>query len=115
MILEYEGDRFGGAGTGRDGIREAEAERPDAILLDIKMPRMDGLEVLPHLRKALPEVPVIVISGHGTIQTAVEAIRSGAADFLEKPLTRDVVLHRLRNALESRRLREELDALRLQN
>src|SRR5438093_1015607 len=114
MILEYEGYRVVGAGTGREGLREAESERPDAILLDIKMPRQDGLEVLPHLRKGLPDVPVIVISGHGTIQTAVEAIRSGAADFLEKPLTREVVLHRLKTALESRRLRREVHALRLQ-
>jgi len=114
MILEYEGYRFIGAGTGREGLREAEAQRPDAILLDIKMPRMDGHEVLLGLRQSMPEVPVIVISGHGTIQTAVEAIRAGATDFLEKPLTREVVLHRLQTALESRRLRREVDALRLQ-
>src|SRR5712691_6294278 len=114
MILEYEGYRFVGAGSGREGIRVAEAERPDAVLLDIKMPRTDGLEVLPHLRQDLPDVPIIVISGHGTIQTAVEAIRAGAADFLEKPLTSEVVLHRLKTALDSKKLREEVDALRLQ-
>ena len=114
MILEYEGYEFIGAGAGREGIREAESRRPDAVLLDIKMPRMDGLEVLPILRQSLPDVPVIVISGHGTIQTAVEAIRAGANDFLEKPLTREVVLLRLKTALESRRLRREVDALRLQ-
>src|SRR5438034_11344605 len=78
------------------------------------MTRMDVLEVLPALRKTLPDSPIIVISGHGTIQTAVEAIRAGATDFLEKPLTREVVLHRLQTALESRRLRREVDALRLQ-
>ena len=113
MILEYEGYRFVGAASGREGLKAVESERPDLVLLDIKMPRMDGLEVLPLLRAEHPDLPVIVISGHGTIQTAVEAIRAGAADFLEKPLTREVVLHRLKTALESRKLRQEVDALRL--
>jgi len=114
MILEYEGYLVLDAGSGREGIRLAQAERPDAILLDIKMPRMDGLEVLPVLRQELASVPVVVISGHGTIQTAVEALRAGASDFLEKPLGREVVLHRLARVLEHRKLREEVDALRLQ-
>jgi two-component system nitrogen regulation response regulator NtrX len=113
MILEYEGYRFVGAASGREGVKAVETERPDVVLLDIKMPRMDGLEVLPLLRAEHPDLPVIVISGHGTIQTAVDAIRAGAADFLEKPLTREVVLHRLKTALESRKLRQEVDALRL--
>jgi two-component system nitrogen regulation response regulator NtrX len=113
MILEYEGYRFVGAASGREGLKAVESERPDVVLLDIKMPRMDGLEVLPLLRAEHPDLPVIVISGHGTIQTAVEAIRAGAADFLEKPLTREVVLHRLKTALESRKLRQEVDSLRL--
>ena len=69
------------------------------MLLDIKMRGMDGLEVLAELRQTRPELPVVMISGHGTIATAVEATRLGAFDFMEKPLERDQVLLRLRNAL----------------
>src|SRR5262245_63092102 len=63
MILEYEGYRFVEAGSGQAGLKAVEAEKPDAVLLDIKMPRMDGLEVLPILRERVPDLPVLVISG----------------------------------------------------
>jgi two-component system nitrogen regulation response regulator NtrX len=106
MILEYEGMEMLEADTGPSTIRLVEEQEPDAVLLDIKMPRMDGLEVLGELRKARPQLPVVMISGHGTIATAVEATRLGAYDFMEKPLERDRVLLVLRNALERRRLEE---------
>ena len=112
-ILEYEGMRLSEADSGKAALEQVEAERPDAVLLDIKLPRMDGLEVLAKLRERWPEVPVVMVSGHGTIQTAVEATRLGAFDFMEKPLERDRVLLVLRNALDKRRLEDENRDLRL--
>jgi two-component system nitrogen regulation response regulator NtrX len=113
MILEYEGLGILEAASGPEALRAVEESRPDVVLLDIKMPRMDGLEVLSELRKRGLDPPVIVVSGHGTIATAVEATRLGAFDFMEKPLERERVLLVLRNALEHRRLREENRDLRL--
>ncbi len=114
MILEYEGLDLSEAASGPEALEKVAAEQPDAVLLDIKMPRMDGLEVLARLRERDPELPIVVISGHGTIQTAVEATRLGAFDFMEKPLERDRVLLVLRNALERRRLQEENRDLKLE-
>lgn len=109
MILEYEGYEYISASDGKEGIRLVLEESPDIILLDIKMPKMDGLEVLKELNKKLSELPpIIVISGHGTISTAVEATKLGAFDFLEKPLERQKVLLDIKNALEQGRLREEI-------
>ena len=106
MILDYEGLESIEASSGQEALEIVAAEEPDAVLLDIKMPRMDGLEVLAALREAHPGLPVVMISGHGTVATAVEATRLGAFDFMEKPLERDRVLLVLRNALERRRLAE---------
>ena len=106
MILEYEGLEMVEAESGPQGLKMVEEADPDAVLLDIKMPRMDGLEVLAELRKTRPGLPVVMISGHGTIATAVEATRLGAYDFMEKPLERERVLLVLRNTLEHRRLEE---------
>jgi two-component system nitrogen regulation response regulator NtrX len=107
MTLEYEGYEFVGAATGQEGLALAERETPDLIVLDIKMPGMDGIEVLDRLRSMNEGLPVIVISGHGTIGTAVEAIKKGAFDFIEKPFASERVFVSLRNALDSRRLRDE--------
>jgi two-component system nitrogen regulation response regulator NtrX len=112
-ILEYEGMDAAEASSGQEALGKIEAQRPDAVLLDIKMSRMDGLEVLAELRQRDPDLPVIMISGHGTIATAIEATRLGAFDFMEKPLERDRVLLVLRNALERRRLQEENRDLKL--
>jgi len=108
MILEYEGMEFIEADSGPKAIEKVAEADPDALLLDIKMPRMDGLEVLAELRKMRPSLPVVMISGHGTIATAVEATKLGAFDFMEKPLERERVLLVLRNALEKRRLEERV-------
>jgi two-component system nitrogen regulation response regulator NtrX len=113
MILEYEGMETVEAASGEEALGSLAAARPDVVLLDIKMPRMDGLEVLAELREREPDLPVIMISGHATIPTAVEATRLGAFDFMEKPLERDQVLLKLRNALERHRLQEENRDLRL--
>jgi two-component system, NtrC family, nitrogen regulation response regulator NtrX len=107
MTLEYEGYEFIGAATGQEGLALAERESPDLVLLDVKMPGMDGIEVLDRLRSMNDGVPVVVISGHGTISTAVEATKKGAFDFIEKPFASDRVLVSLRNALDQRQLRDE--------
>lgn len=107
-VLEYEGYRVIDAADGEDAVRLARAKSPDAILLDVRMPGLSGLEALERLRKLGCEMPVLVISGHGTIETAVQALRLGAQDFLEKPLERDVVLRRLEGVLEREWLRSEV-------
>ncbi|MEQ1727803.1 MAG: sigma-54 dependent transcriptional regulator [Vicinamibacterales bacterium] len=112
MTLEYEGYECILAATGPEGLTLADRELPDLVLLDVKMPGMDGLEVLERLRAVHETVPVIVVSGHGTISTAVEATKKGAFDFIEKPFASDRVLLSLRNALDQRRLRDENRSLK---
>ncbi len=109
MILEYEGYAVREAPDGEAAVRAVVGDPPDAVLLDIRMPRKDGLAALREIRKLAPELPVLMISGHGTIATAVEALREGAADFLEKPLERDVVLRRLEHVLRASLPPEEED------
>ncbi len=112
MVLEYEGYDYAEAASGPAGIQALERETPDAVLLDIKMPGMDGLEALQKARAQDPHTPILMISGHGDVPTAVEAIQRGAYDFLEKPLESDRVLTAIRNAIERKRLREENQRLR---
>jgi two-component system nitrogen regulation response regulator NtrX len=112
MTLEYEGYEFVGAATGQEGLALAERDTPDLVILDVKMPGMDGIEVLDRLRSMNETLPVVVVSGHGTIGTAVEATKKGAFDFIEKPFASERVLVSLRNALDQRRLRDENRSLR---
>src|SRR5205823_8326477 len=112
MTLEYEGYDVIGAATGQEGLALAEREAPDLVLLDVKMPGMDGIEVLERLRNMNDSLPVVVISGHGTISTAVEATKKGAFDFIEKPFATEKVLVSLRNALDQGRLRDENRSLK---
>src|SRR5438094_504885 len=112
MMLEYEGYEFLAAATGQEGLALVEREAPDVVLLDVKMPGMDGLEVPARLRHSNETLPIIVISGHGTISTAVEATKKGAFDFIEKPFASERVLVSLRNALDSRQLRDEVRSLK---
>ncbi len=114
MILEYEGYRYTAAVTGQQGLQVIEEEHPDVIFLDIKMPGMDGNEVFDVLKKKGMLSPVIMISGHASVSTAVDFIKRGAFDFLEKPLERDKLLVVLRNAVEKKRLSEEYRDLKLQ-
>jgi two-component system nitrogen regulation response regulator NtrX len=107
MTLEYEGYEFVGAPTGQEGLAIAERDAPDLVLLDVKMPGMDGIEVLERLRSISEALPVVVVSGHGTISTAVEATKKGAFDFIEKPFSSERVLVSLRNALAQRQLHDE--------
>jgi two-component system nitrogen regulation response regulator NtrX len=113
MILEYEDYQFVGAASGQEALAIVQRDRPDLVLLDIKMPGMDGMEVLRTLRAADESLPVVMISGHGTTATAVEAIRSGALDFLDKPLSTERVIVTLQNALKQSELRSENRELRL--
>jgi two-component system nitrogen regulation response regulator NtrX len=113
MILEYEDYRFTGAASGQEGLAAVQRERPDLVLLDIKMPGMDGMEVLRKLHALDETLPVVMISGHGTTATAVEAIRSGAIDFLDKPLSSERVIVTLQNALQQSALRSENRELKL--
>ncbi len=99
-ILEYEGHTVHDAADGAEGIAKATGNKYDIILCDIKMPKMDGLEVLEKLNELAPDVPVVMISGHGTIETAVEAIKKGAFDFISKPLDLNRVLITIRNAMD---------------
>src|SRR5262245_50612287 len=115
MTLEYAGYEFIGAATGQEGLALAEREAPDIVLLDIKMPGMDGMDVLSRLRQMSETIPVVMISGHGTTSTAVEAIKRGAADFLDKPVaSTDLLLVSIRNALGHGRLRDENRSLKKQ-
>lgn len=112
QLLEYEGHEVRAASGGGEAIGVFEEFEPDLTFLDVKMARMDGLEVLMRLREIDPDALVVMISGHGTIETAVEATRRGAYDFLEKPLDTDRILVTLRNALQQRGLVQENARLR---
>ena len=112
MTLEYEGYRVEEARSGQEGIDKSTKTPYDAILLDIKMPVLDGIEVLENLKEQRVAAPVIMVSGHGDISTAVECTKRGAFDFLEKPLNRDKLLLTVRNAVRQQKLEEEVDELR---
>jgi two-component system, NtrC family, nitrogen regulation response regulator NtrX len=112
MILEYEGYDVLESSSGPEGVALAEKESPDLIFLDIKMPGMDGLEALQRIRALNETVPVVIISGHGTVSTAVEATKAGAFDFIEKPLASERVLLTIRNALDQTRLADENRSLK---
>ena len=99
-ILEYENHKVELATNGPEGIELVEKNEFDVVLCDIKMPEMDGIEVLERIIEKSHDIPVIMISGHGNIDTAVEAIKKGAYDFIEKPLDLNRLLVTVRNAME---------------
>jgi len=113
MILEYEDYDFLGASSGPEGVSLVKRESPDLVVLDIKMPGMNGLEALAEIRKVDEAVPVAMISGHGTITDAMQATRLGAFDFIEKPFTSERVLVTVAKGLEVRELRQENRELKL--
>jgi len=114
QVFEYEGQEVRVAEDGPDALLLANAFQPDLVFLDVKMPAMDGLEVLARLEYESPQSLVIMISGHGTIDTALEATRKGAYDFLQKPLDTDRLLVTFRRALELKGLTESMEELRSQ-
>jgi two-component system nitrogen regulation response regulator NtrX len=112
QLFEYEGHSVAAAEDGPDAIELFDSFRPHVTFLDVKMPGMDGLEVLGRLRERDPSALVIMVSGHATIGTAVEATQRGAYDFLEKPLDTDRLLVTLRNALDVRGLSADVERLK---
>src|SRR6476646_10725004 len=112
MILEYEGYEVIEASSGPEGVTLVERESPDLVFLDIKMPGMDGLDALQRIRASKETLPVVIISGHGTVSTAVEATKAGAFDFIDKPLASERVLVTIRNALDRSRLADENRSLK---
>ena len=113
MIFEYEGYEVLLAANGPAGLKAAEKEDPDLIFVDIKMPQMDGLDVLKRLKAEEGSPPVVILSGHGTVKTAVEATKLGAYDFIEKPPESERILLVARNALGLKKLRDDYRRLRL--
>ena len=113
MIFEYEGYECLLAASGEAGLKIAEREDPDLVFLDIKMPQLDGMEVLKRLKAREDSPPVVILSGHGNIQTAVEATKLGAYDFIEKPPETDRILLVARNALSQKKLSDENRRFRL--
>lgn len=111
-LLADEGFEVFSANNGYDALKLVSTESPDLILLDIWLPGMDGLEVLQELKKQFSTIPVIMITGHGNIETAIRAIKLGAYDLIEKPLSFDRVLLEIKNALNFKRLQEEIQYLR---
>jgi len=106
-ILSDEGYEVRTAGSGEDAIKAIEEDVPDLVLLDIWLPGMDGLEALKIIKAETPQVPVIMMSGHGTIETAVKATKLGAFDFIEKPISLEKVVLLVNHALALVRLEEE--------
>lgn len=111
-ILEFEGHEIALASDGVEGLAMATANSYDAIFSDIKMPNMDGMELLEKLNEAGCEAAVIMISGHGSIDTAVECIKKGAFDFIQKPLDLNRILITLRNATDKTTLVKETKILK---
>lgn len=111
-ILEYENFEVDDSPDGADGIKLIEKNKYDLILSDIKMPKMDGLEVLERVLAISPETPVVIISGHGTIETAVEALKKGAYDYISKPIDMNRLLVTVRNALDKKQLISETKILK---
>ncbi|MFN3341835.1 MAG: sigma-54-dependent transcriptional regulator [Flavobacteriales bacterium] len=111
-ILEYEKFEVDEAEDGPSGLEKARGGNFDVVLCDIKMPKMDGLEVLETLQKESVDSPVVMISGHGNIETAVEAIKKGAFDFIQKPLDLNRILVTIRNAMDRVELVQETKSLK---
>ncbi|MCA9419648.1 MAG: sigma-54-dependent Fis family transcriptional regulator, partial [Nitrospira sp.] len=113
-ILEDEGYQVLVAKSGLEALKIVRSEVPDLVILDIWMPEMDGLETLKRLRTQFPNILVVMMSGHGSIETAVKSTKLGAYDYLEKPLDLEKVTILVRNALHQRKLEEENLNLRIQ-
>ncbi len=111
-ILTYEGYKVEEAADGAEGFKMYQGKAYDAVLCDIKMPKMDGLEFLEKAKEINPDVPIIMVSGHGNIDTAVEAVKKGAYDYISKPPDLNRLLITLRNALDKTTLVAETKVLR---
>lgn len=111
-ILSYEGYKIEEASDGEEGLRKFREKVYEVVLCDIKMPKLDGIEFLDKVREINPDVPVIMISGHGTIETAVEAVKKGAYDYIAKPPDLNRLLITIRNAMDKTNLVAETKVLK---
>lgn len=111
-ILSFEGFKVDEAEDGVEGLKKIQEGNYDCILCDVKMPKMDGIEVLEKVKEINPDVPFIVISGHGNIETAVDAVKKGAYDFIAKPPDLNRLLITIRNAMDKKSLVAETKQLR---
>ena len=111
-ILTYEGYKVDEAADGMEGFKMFQAKPYDAVLCDIKMPKMDGLEFLEKAREVNGDIPIIMVSGHGNIDTAVDAVKKGAYDYISKPPDLNRLLITLRNAMDKTTLVTETKTLR---
>ena len=111
-ILSYEGYKIEEASDGEEGLRKFKEKKFDLVLCDIKMPKLDGIEFLEKVREINDEVPIIIISGHGNIETAVEAVKKGAYDYISKPPDLNRMLITLRNAMDKTTLVAETKVLK---
>lgn len=111
-ILSFEGHEVSLAENGMEGLVAVKTEKPELVFCDIKMPKMEGIEVLQRIKEFTSEIPVIMISGHGTIDTAIDAIKKGAYDFIEKPLDLNRILITIKNATDKHQLIQETQTLK---
>ncbi|MDE3249153.1 MAG: sigma-54-dependent Fis family transcriptional regulator [Bacteroidota bacterium] len=111
-ILSYEGYKMEEAGDGEEALKKFREKTYDVVLCDIKMPKMDGIEFLEKAREINNDVPIIMISGHGTIETAVEAVKKGAYDYISKPPDLNRLLITIRNAMDKTSLVTETKVLK---
>lgn len=111
-IFSFEGHEVLLAENGMEGLVTIKSAKPEIVFCDIKMPKMEGIEVLERIKEFTPDTPVIMISGHGTIDTAIEAIKKGAYDFIEKPLDLNRILITIKNATDKTKLIHETKSLK---
>jgi DNA-binding NtrC family response regulator len=111
-ILSYEGYKLEEAGDGEEGLKRIREKEYDVILCDIKMPKLDGIEFLERAKEINSDIPIIMISGHGTIETAVEAVKKGAYDYISKPPDLNRLLITIRNAMDKTSLVAEAKVLK---
>ena len=111
-ILSYEGYKIDEAGDGEEGLKKLKEKEFDVVLCDIKMPKVDGIEFLERSREINADTPIIMISGHGTIETAVEAVKKGAYDYISKPPDLNRLLITIRNAMDKNQLVAETKVLK---
>ena len=111
-VLEDEGYRTYGVTTGEEALQVVDKELPDLVILDVWLEGIDGIEVLGQLKQKYPDLPVLIISGHGTIETAIKAVKLGAYDFIEKPINLDRLLLKVEKAIEESRFQQRYRLLR---
>ncbi|MBW2693750.1 MAG: response regulator, partial [Deltaproteobacteria bacterium] len=111
-LVSRQGYEVTAVADGEEALKNLETTQPDLITLDVVLPGMDGLQTLEKLKQRLPDVPVVMLSGHGQARNIVEAMRRGASDFLRKPFEVEELELAFQKALEKRALKQEVERLR---